>query len=136
MSSKSAAPAGFLRTCIDKRFVEASRRAFETATGLSPDAYWHEAYAGGAARDPSLVGNDARTGDNIYADAYAADHGATMFGWGAHIDVCGGLPGATNAEIEQALDKHIRAMIEKYPAFQHYRLLASEKGIDIRRVYP
>lgn len=136
MSSSSAAPAGFLRTCIDKRFVEASRKAFEAATGLSPTSYWHEAYAGGSARDPSLVGNDARTGDNIYANAYAAEHGATVFGWGAHIDVCGGLPGATNAEIEQALDEHIRAMIEKYPTFQHYRLLASEKGIDIRRVYP
>ena len=127
---------GFLRTCIDKRFVEGSRRAFETATGLGSTAYWHEAYAGGAARDPSLVGNDAKTGNNIYADEYAAAHGATIFGWGAHIDACGGLPGASNTEIARALDEHIHAMIEKYPTFQHYRLLASESGITITRIHP
>ncbi len=127
---------GFLRTCIDKRFVEGSRRAFETATGLGSTAYWHEAYAGGAARDPSLVGNDPRTGNNIYADEYAAEHGASIFGWGAHIDTCGGLPGASNTEIAKALDAHIHAMIEKYPDFQHYRILASESGITIVRVHP
>ncbi|GHO98082.1 hypothetical protein KSF_081300 [Reticulibacter mediterranei] len=126
---------GFLRTCIDKRFVEASRRKFEEATGLLPTAYWHEAYAGGSARDPSLVGNDAKTGDNIYADQYAAEHGATIFGWQAHIDKCGGLPGADNTDIEKALDVHIRAMITKYPAFQHYRILASDRGIEITRVH-
>lgn len=127
---------GFLRTCIDRRFVEASRKAFEDATGLGSDAYWHEAYAGGSARDPSLVVNDAKTGNNIYADEYAARHHATIFGWGAHIDNCGGLPDATNTEIANALHEHIQAMIAKYPTFQHYRILASDSGIDITRVWP
>lgn len=129
-------PLGFLRTCIDRRFVEASRKKFEEATGLSPVAYWHEAYAGGSARDASLVANDARTGNNIYADQYAFEHGATIFGWQAHIDTCGGLPGATNAEIVKALDEHIRAMIAKYPDSLHYRILASNSGIEITRVHP
>jgi hypothetical protein len=128
-------PLGFLRTCIDKRFVEASRKKFEEAAGLSPTAYWHEAYAGGAARDASLVANDARTGNNVYADQYAFEHGATIFGWQAHIDTCGGLPGATNAEIVKALDEHIRAMIAKYPDSLHFRILASNSGIEITRVH-
>jgi hypothetical protein len=127
---------GFLRTCIDRRFVQGSRSAFEAKTGLGPTAYWHEAYAGGAARDPSLVENDPGTGTNIYADEYAFKHHATMFGWGAHIDDCGGLPGADATQIGQALDHHIEAMIAKYPTCTHYRLLASVSGIDITQVWP
>src|SRR5258708_1455115 len=125
---------GFLQTCIDKRFVAETRRVFEQWTNLAPTEYWHEAYAGGAARDPSLVENDPKTGNNIYAHAYAAKHGATIFGWQAHVDGCGGLPGAGNTEIEKALDEHISAMMAKYPTFQHYRILASDAGIDIKRV--
>lgn len=127
---------GFLRTCIDLRFVEDSRTAFENATGLGSRAYWHEAYAGGSARDPSPIANDSTTGNNIYADEYAAKNGARVFGWQAHIDKCGGLPGASNAEIVQALNEHIAAMVKKYPApaFQHYRILASDSGIVIEPV--
>jgi len=127
---------GFLRTCIDKRFVEDSRRAFEAATGLAPTDYWHEAYAGGSAKDPSPAVTDLKTGKNTYADEYAADHGATIFGWQAHIDKCGGLPDADNLAIARALDEHISAMIKKYPDFQHYRILASDEGITIVRVHP
>lgn len=136
MSHHNIANYGFLRTCIDKRFVGITRTRFEEVTGLPSVAYWHEAYAGGSARDPSLVANDATTGNNIYADQYAAEHGATVFGWQAHIDACGGLPGATNVEIENALDAHIRAMIAKYPNAVHYRILASDKGVEITRVHP
>jgi len=131
---------GFLRTCIDKRFVAKSREAFEAATGLKPDEnqdyYWHEAYAGGSAKDPSPAVTDLKTGKNTYADEYAADHGATIFGWQAHINKCGGLPDADNLDIARALDEHISAMIKKYPNFQHYRLLASDEGITIVRVHP
>jgi len=127
---------GFLRTCIDLRFVEESRTAFENATGLGSKAYWHESYAGGSARDPSLVANDPATGNNIYADEYAAKNGARVFGWQAHIDKCGGLPGATNAEIIQALNTHIDAMVKQYPppTFQHYRILSSDSGTTIEPV--
>ncbi len=44
---------GFLRTCIDQRFVASTREAFEKASGLRPADYWHEAYAGGAAVPPA-----------------------------------------------------------------------------------
>lgn len=50
---------GFLRTCIDKRFVAGSRTAFEQATGLSAVGYWHESYAGGSALPPpNTIGED------------------------------------------------------------------------------
>jgi hypothetical protein len=127
---------GFLRTCIDKRFVEASRKAFEAATQLGSTKYWHEAYAGGAARDPSLVENDPKTGNNIYADEYAFKHEARVFGWGAHVDDCGGLPGADKSEIEQALKAHIEAMIKKYPTSKHFRILASVSGIEVTQEWP
>ncbi len=39
---------GYLRSCMDRRFVEATRRKFEAVTGLSSDRYYHEALAGGA----------------------------------------------------------------------------------------
>ena len=126
---------GFLRTCIDKRFVEGSRREFEKATSLVPTDYWHEAYAGGSARDPSLVENDPKTGNNIYADEYAAKNGATVFGWQAHLDHCGGLPGAENPDIVEALNEHIKAMIAKYPDASHFRILASESGITVVQVH-
>src|SRR5579864_3976459 len=40
---------GFLRSCMDRRFVAATRKAFEEKSGLGPTDYWHEAYAGGSA---------------------------------------------------------------------------------------
>jgi len=131
---------GFLRTCIDKRFVEASRTAFEKETQLGTAAYWHETYAGGAARDPSAISNDPATGNNVYADEYAYKQGARTFGWQAHIDGCGGLPGATGEQIKEALKAHIDAMVAKYPDSSHYSLLASGEvdtppHIDIELVY-
>ncbi len=116
--------AGFLRTCIDKRFVAASRQAFEQFTGLSATDYWHEAYAGGSAVEPA----------NTIGEDFAASHGATIFGWQAHIDNCGGLPGVSNEEIERLLDARIRHMLAKFPHARHFRIVASESGIDIREV--
>ena len=116
--------AGFLRTCMDKRFVAASRRAFEEASGLAETAYWHEAYAGGSAVEPA----------NTIGEDFAASHGATIFGWQAHIDNCGGLPGFTNQEIERLLDSRIALMTAKFPHARHFRIVASESGVDIREV--
>lgn len=115
---------GFLRTCIDKRFVAESRRAFEMAALLLPADYWHEAYAGGSALPPA----------NTIGEDYAASHGATVFGWQAHIDNCGGIPGASNQEIERMLDERIALMLTKYPQARHFRIVASESGINIREV--
>ena len=117
---------GFLRTCIDKRFVAESRRAFEASAALTPTDYWHEAYAGGSALEPP----------NTIGEDYAATHGATIFGWQAHIDNCGGNPGASNEEIKLKLDQRIQLMLAKYPSARHFRIVASEHGIDIREVTP
>lgn len=117
---------GFLRTCIDKRFVAGSRYVFEEAAGLAAIDYWHEAYAGGSALPPA----------NTIAEDYAASHGATIFGWQAHIDNCGGLPGVSNQEIERMLDQRISLMLAKFPHARHFRILASDGGIDVREVFP
>ncbi len=134
--SHDIAASGFLRTCIDNRFVAESRTVFENETHLASDAYFHESYPGGAARDPSPVSNDPTTGNNVYADEYAAANGARVFGWQAHLNKCGGLPNATDAQIIQALNAHIDAMVEKYPppTYQHYRIIASESGVLIEPV--
>ncbi|HLW00857.1 MAG TPA: hypothetical protein VKT82_19515 [Ktedonobacterales bacterium] len=97
MSSPQAeGPYGFLRTCIDKRFVEATRRAFEervrrdlnlTPEQFGPTSYWHEAYAGGSAKAPPGFPDGTSDGET-----YAAKHGAIVFGWQAHISNCGGFP--------------------------------------------
>ena len=122
--SSTQQPAGFLRTCMDKRFVAATRAAFEQASGLSATDYWHESYAGGSAVPPT-----SPVGEN-----YAAAHGATIFGWQAHIDNCGGQPGVSAEEIARRLDATIATMLEKYPHARHFRILASEQGVDIREV--
>jgi hypothetical protein len=116
---------GFLRTCIDKRFVAGSRAAFEHATGLSDVGYWHEAYAGGSAlAPPNTIGED-----------YAVQHGATILGWQAHIDGCGGQPGVSDQEIEARLDAMVAKMLLKYPGLRHFRILASLQGVAIREVH-
>lgn len=124
MSSTQDKSFGFLRTCMDKRFVAATRAAFEEASGLTSTDYWHESYAGGSAVAPvSTVGEE-----------YAASHGAVIFGWQAHINNCGGQPGVSDQEINQRLDQTIEAMRKKYPDARHFRILASENGVDIQEV--
>jgi hypothetical protein len=121
VSSTQAQELGFLRTCMDRRFVASTRAAFEKATGLGPADYWHEAYAGGVALPPaSAIGEE-----------YAAAHGAVIFGWQAHINGCGGQPAVSDQEIAQRLDRTLAAMREKYPKARHFRILASEDGIEI-----
>lgn len=125
MSVNKASGYGFLRTCIDKRFVAESRHTFEMYAGLLPTAYWHEAYAGGSALPPP----------NTIGEDYAASHGATLFGWQAHIDNCGGIPGASNQEIEKMLDQRIVLMLQKYPEARHFRIVASDRGISITEIF-
>ena len=38
---------GYLRSCMDRRFLEATRRKFEEETKLPGTEYFHEAFAGG-----------------------------------------------------------------------------------------
>jgi len=118
--------AGFLRTCIDKRFVAGSRTAFEQATALSGISYWHESYAGGSALPPP----------NTIGEDYAIEHGVTILGWQAHIDGCGGQPGVSDQEIEARLDAMVAEKLKEYPNLRHFRILASVNGVAIKEVFP
>ncbi len=124
MSSGQEKSLGFLRTCMDRRFVAATREAFERATGMGPTDYWHEAYAGGSAVAPaSTVG-----------EVYAVAHGATFFGWQVHINNCGGQPGVSDEEIGKRLDRVVAEMKGRYSHARHFRILASVDGVDIKEV--
>lgn len=114
---------GYLRTCMDRRFVEATRQAFEKATGLKNSGYWHEANPGGAALEIDETGED-----------YAAAHGASIFGWQAHGDRCGGQPGVDDATIEARLDALIAKRQKKFPKARHFRIFATEGNVEVVEV--
>lgn len=116
---------GFLRTCIDQRFVASTRAAFEKASGLKTAEYWHESYPGGAAVPPA----------NTRGEDYAASHGATIFGWQAHLNGCRGQPYVSDHEIIKRLDRVIAKKMKKFPYARHFRIVASEAGIDIQEIY-
>jgi len=109
---------------MDRRFVATTREAFEKATGLGSTDYWHESYAGGAALAPATA----------IGEEYALAHGASIFGWQAHINNCGGQPGVSDQEIVRRLDRTLAAMKGKFPQARHFRILASVDGIDIKEV--
>ncbi len=113
---------GYLRRCMDKRFGNDTREAFEKETGLGPTDYWDESYPGGAALPTDETGV-----------AYASHHGATIFGWQAHGDQCGGQKGVPDSEIQQRLDMRIAELKQKYPG-RHFRIFATEERIDIKEV--
>lgn len=113
---------GYLRRCIDRRFGAKTRTAFEKVTGLGPDDYWDEAYPGGTALPAPTNGADL-----------AAEHGASIFGWQAHGSKCGGQPGVGDSEIQDRLNAQIAQLKKRYPG-HHFRIFATEVGIDIREV--
>lgn len=113
-------PLGYLRTCMDKRFLEATRQAFQKVTGLGNADYWQEAHPGGSAVALDSLGEE-----------YAYAHGARIFGWQAHGDKCGGQPGVNDAEIETRLDAAISQKVQKFADARHFRIFATEGNIDI-----
>jgi len=114
---------GFLRTCMDKRFVHGFQRTFEDATDLDAGNYWVAANKGGAA---------ARLTPGQKAEfEYTLDNGATQAGWGAHLERCGGLPGVEDASITNRLQRVVIARERHYPEITHIGLLASSKGIEV-----
>ena len=100
---------GFLRSCIDRRFVEATRSEFERLTGLSPTDFWHEAYAGGTALPPA---------DPI-SENFAASHGATIFGWQAHIDHCGAFPLPPENRDDEIRARLLATFAQKIKQYDH-----------------
>ena len=122
MADKTKRPKGFLRRCIDRRYHEETRKLFEKATGLSNTDYWDEGIAGGAAVEADSTGAD-----------YAAHHGASLWGWGAHGSTCGGQPGASDAESAARLDRNITKLKPKYRG-RHFRIFVTDDSADIHEV--
>ena len=116
---------GYLASCMDRRFLDATRKVFEKTTGLSSIAYWQEAWPGGTA-----VVHD-ELGEN-----YAYAHGARIFGWQAHGSKCGGQPEISDETIQERLDAMIAQKLAKFPDARHYRIFATEGNISIVEVAP
>jgi hypothetical protein len=125
MSAPQAVPPpyGFLRSCIDKRFVEITRQAYEGFVrdslhipNFGPTSFWHEAYAGGSAKIPPGKPDPNDPTQDIRSDGekYAYEHGARIFGWQAHLNKCGGLPDDSDAEIEALLLQAVEEKVAFY----------------------
>jgi hypothetical protein len=118
---------GYLRSCMDRRFVEATRRKFEEVTKLSSDRYYHEALAGGALNQvPTPPPNPNPDGaDYVYNNPEIR---LEVMGWQVHLDHCGGLPGWDNSQIRTQFQvlANSGALQNKYPRVRHVFLLASE----------
>src|SRR5882724_6739894 len=104
---------GYLKSCIDKRFVAETRQMFEKWTSLKDDQYYHEALAGGALNHPSDFPEfpDHKPAQPDGADYVYSLHekeiNLVAMGWQVHLDHCGGLKGLTDDEIVNAFQKLI-----------------------------
>jgi hypothetical protein len=117
---------GYVLSCIDRRFVEVTRRKFEALTGFPGTGYYHEAFAGGALGEPPPV-NGARY---VYDRSFEGDKDINLvvMCWQAHLDHCGGLPGESNALIRERFQARINEQFfqKLFPRVQtHIFLLAS-----------
>jgi hypothetical protein len=130
-----AQKAGYLRSCMDKRFLADTRDWFETQTRvlgipLKRDEYYHEAFAGGALNNPYPDFPDFPTNspptpygaDYVYNLAFNNPDPATtidlvVMGWQVHLNHCGGLGELHDGEILAAFRKLIDAQYfqKKYP---------------------
>ena len=118
---------GYLRSCMDRRFVAATRHKFEEVTRLTGDRYYHEAFAGGALNPTPVPPPNPNPDGADYVYNNPEIHLEVM-GWQAHLNHCGGLPGVPDPEIRarfQALADS-RMLQNKYPRVRHVFLLASE----------
>ena len=113
---------------MDRRFVAATRRAFEELTHLGEAAYYHEAFAGGTLG----ISPEVNGADYVYHRSFSGeqDFDLIFMAWQVHIDHCGGLPGQSDAEIIAAF-KHLIStgtIQNRYPRVQnHIFLLAHLK---------
>ena len=121
--------AGYLKSCMDWRFVAETRRVFEKLTGLGGAEYYHEACAGGALNNPypdfpNFPTNSPPTPNG--ADFVYGLNGEKIdlrfMGWQVHVEHCGGLPELHNDEIVVAFKKLIDAgyFQNKYPNVKNH----------------
>jgi hypothetical protein len=118
---------GYLRSCMDRRFVEATRHTFEEVTRLSGDRYYHEAFAGGAL-NPTPVPPPNPNPDGANYVYNNSEIPLEVMGWQAHLNHCGGLPGVPDAEIRRRFQALADSgtLQKQYPRVRHVFLLASE----------
>src|SRR5690554_806601 len=95
---------GYLNVCMDKRFWKKATEMFTEKTSLSVTDFWLETNPGGVNTLENMVGQD-----------YAASHGATVMGWGAHGSVCGGQQGISDDESKARLMQKIEEKKGKFP---------------------
>jgi hypothetical protein len=128
---------GYLHSCIDRRFVKGASDAFSTITDLAPTQFWQGATAGGAALIRGSIEALAtiRQERDVVAKGieHARNHGATVWGWQAHGDKCGGLPGAIDSVIEDRLHDTAQVASEILPG-QHYVIFSTEGLAVAKRV--
>lgn len=120
---------GYLHSCIDRRFVRSASAAFSKVSDLAPTQFWQGATAGGAALILGSLESLATIGQerDIVAKgiAHARDHGAELWGWQAHGDKCGGLPGQIDSAIEDQLYDTAQVANEILPG-QHFVIFSTE----------
>ncbi len=118
---------GYLRSCMDRRFVEATRQKFEEVTGLAGAQYYHEAFAGGALNfllfPPPPPNPNPDGADYVY---HNPEIQLIWMGWQAHLNHCGGLKDKHDDWIEAHFRDlaNSRRLQEKYPRVKHVFLLA------------
>jgi len=108
---------GGLRSCIDGRFVGATRRAFEQVTGLGTDDYYHASNAGGVAA-PSEGGIKSED------DLVHLGRGVRILGWQGHLDVCGGFPGERDSVLVRRILTGFVERVDRYPDANHHGFVA------------
>jgi hypothetical protein len=133
---------GYLRSCMDRRFLAATRRKFEEVTGLKEGEYFHEAMAGGALNPNADFASHHPPDPDGAAYVYGLRPSAepppahpvdlVFMGWQAHLDECGGLKGKENTWISASVmglrdGRGVQSMREKYPDAHvtHIFLIAS-----------
>lgn len=115
---------GFLQLCADRRYHRMTMEEFEARTGLRPDQYWIEARAGGAPAFEAASGTAE----------FAYDQGATVMGWAAHGDVCGGFPERSNTEMRAAVEARARERAADFPDAEHWMLFAAGGAVEAQEL--
>jgi len=113
---------GYLRSCMDRRYVHEARTVFEKMTGLGVTEYWHESYPGGSALPTDETG-----------ERYASEHGVSVWGWAAHGSGCGGQPGVSDEEIGKRLAEVVSEKKKMYSG-DHYKIFSTELRTTIEKV--
>ena len=111
---------GFLQLCADRRYHRKAMAEFERVTNLAPDEYWIEATAGG----PPAFGAATPTA------TYAYDNGATIMGWAAHGDGCGGFPGVDDEGMKAKLQAAAADRAIDFPTVEHWTLFGAGGEVE------